>query len=408
MKLTASEILDILNDHGIVPEEGREITDLPAIGEIKEGETVYTTSIKKLTGETEDREDDFFGGDNPRIREWSSEIREIVQERGDSSIGQRMRPIVTSTSSVEEPPEPHCAWYSPIHFFGHEWGIYIREKCILSLATLIARFVDWRGGRFSASTARQLLRSAFYVFYLHEQFHHKVESFGFRILVATGSDRYRPYKTNVYRQTYLSSDCLEESLANAESYRRLGEQRYKQRIDKWVRMGVRDFHKKSMPMQPQGYAQGVDYFPEKRYREGLYRLQSQLLDGAVRPTSPPEHWSLAPNMITSLADIDDDIYVVLPSNARPIFSPTSVDPGATVSSRKLQASLTKHYGYEVVRRGGKGSHVKLEKRGAPPIIMPGNRSVLSPGFVKHVLNAVGGYPISRLPELLSGGLTAKN
>ena len=41
-----------------------------------------------------------------------------------------------------EPPEPHCAWYCPIHFFGHGWGIYIRESCILSHTKDIASFVN--------------------------------------------------------------------------------------------------------------------------------------------------------------------------------------------------------------------------------------------------------------------------
>lgn len=97
----------------------------------------------------------------------------------------------------------------------------------------IARAVSWLGVpsplASRSAIARQLLRSAFYVFYLHEQFHHKVESLGFRLLITTGADRYRPYKTNVYRRTYLTVDCLEESLANAESYLRLSEERYKQR-----------------------------------------------------------------------------------------------------------------------------------------------------------------------------------
>ena len=108
-------------------------------------------------------------------------------------------------------------------------------------------------------------------------------------------------------------------------------------------------------------------------------------------------------MITALADITDDIYVVLPRGARPIFRATSVDPGATVSSRVLEGALTRHYGYRAVP-GGKGSHVKLAKPGAPTIIIPGNRPVLSPGVVKHALESVGGYPISRLPDLLDGKL----
>jgi predicted RNA binding protein YcfA (HicA-like mRNA interferase family) len=89
-------------------------------------------------------------------------------------------------------------------------------------------------------------------------------------------------------------------------------------------------------------------------------------------------------MITALADITDDIYVVLPRNARPLFRPTSVDPGATVSSRALEGALMKHHGYRPVA-GGKGSHVKLAKPGAPTIVLPGNQPVLSPGVVKHAL-----------------------
>jgi predicted RNA binding protein YcfA (HicA-like mRNA interferase family) len=108
-------------------------------------------------------------------------------------------------------------------------------------------------------------------------------------------------------------------------------------------------------------------------------------------------------MITALADIDDSIYIVLPKGAKPIFRPTWVDPGATVSTRVLVGALTKHYGYQEVQ-GGKGSHVKLKKPGAPTITLAGNRPVLSPGIVKQALDALGGYPISRVPDLISGRL----
>lgn len=128
-----------------------------------------------------------------------------------------------------------------------------------------------------------------------------------------------------------------------------------------------------------------------------------MLNGNILPNTPTAHWSVAPNMITSLADITEDIYVVLPQGAQPIFRPTSVDPGATMSSRASEGALTRIYGYRSVP-GGKGSHVKLKKPNAPTIILPGNRSVVSPGVVKNVLEALGGYPISRLPDLLAGKL----
>jgi predicted RNA binding protein YcfA (HicA-like mRNA interferase family) len=224
-----------------------------------------------------------------------------------------------------------------------------------------------------------------------------------RILISAASDRYRPYKTNVYRRTFNTPACIEESLANAESYRRLVEPRYTQRVDPAIREGLRAYLKWSIPQQPPGYREGVKFISESPYRDGLYSLQSQMLDGRVPPTTPKEHWSVAPNMITSLADISDDIYVVLPHGARPIFRPTTVDPGATASSRAIESALTRHYGYRTVP-GGKGSHVKLAKPGAKPIILPSNRTTLSPGVVKQVLASIGGYPISRLPDLLEGRL----
>jgi hypothetical protein len=404
MTITTDGILDVLGAHGIRPLEASvggdesEVPDaeLPGIGEIQDGETVYTTSIAEVfrTEEPGLADPETLDIGDPRIRGWSEEIERIMDNPTRNRVP---RPR-------GEAPEPHCAWYCPIHYFGHGWGIYIREACILSHAIDIASFIHWPSVKAARrEIPKQLLRSAFYVFFLHEQFHHKIESLGLRLLVATHHDCYRPYKKNVYRPTYLTPDCLEESLANAESYRRLGEARYVDRLDGAIRSGLRDYLKASISMQPPGYAEGLNYLSEAPYRRGLYSIQSQILDGVIPPITPSGYWSVAPNMITALIDISDEIYVILPRGGRPIFRPTSVDPGTTVSSHQLQRALMKHYGYRLVP-GGKGSHVKLAKERAPTIILPGNRAVVSPGVVKQALNAIGGHPISKLPDFLEGKL----
>lgn len=407
MPIKTDQILDVLRQYEIHPldDDFAEI-DLPGIGKIDEDESVYATSIAEIFGGGDGGESAMPYGpgfDDPRVREWQERLGEIIDistKGGWPNDGFMGRVL----GRAAEPPEPYCAWYCPIHFFGHSWGIYIRESCILSHAIDIATFVDWPSVRLPRwAIARDLLRGAFYVFFLHEQFHHKVESLGLRLMVSTGSDRYRPYKANVYRSTLNTAACIEESLANAESYRRLTEARYMQRLDPAIREGLRSYLKWSIPQQPPGYREGLQFRSESSYRDGLYSLQSQILDGKVPPSTPKGHWSVAPNMITSLADITDDIYLVLPKGARPIFSSSSIDPGATASSRAMERALTRHYGYRSVP-GGKGSHVKLEKPGSRPIILPGNRPTLSPGVVKQVLDAVGGYPISRLPDLLEGRL----
>jgi hypothetical protein len=191
MALQADEILDVLRHRGIEPEEQMADVDLPGIGKVEEGETIYSTSIQEVFREPDDGSPDSgLLPDDDRLNEWRREIERVV-ESGRQTPKSEAKPHC-------EPPEPHCAWYCPITFFGRSWGIYIRESCILSCAIEIAQFVDWRAVENAwarrHAIARQLLRSAFYVFFLHEQFHHKVESLGFRFLIASGADRYRPYK----------------------------------------------------------------------------------------------------------------------------------------------------------------------------------------------------------------------
>ncbi len=167
---------------------------------------------------------------------------------------------------------------------------------MLSGALKIAKHVDWRRIAPTPDPYRQLMRSAFYAFFLHEQFHHKVESLGFRILVTRGRDSYMRYKTCVYRPNYLTPRCLEESLANADSLRRLGERRYKDRIDQPIRAGLRAHLIASMKTQAPGYAEGLNFLTDREYQRGVSDLQSQVLDGALGPTRPAADWKIAPQM----------------------------------------------------------------------------------------------------------------
>ena len=66
------------------------------------------------------------------------------------------------------------------------------------------------------------MRSAFWSLYLHEIYHHKVESFGIRLQVVQGRGSYVRYKDiNVYVPLKGDDQQLEEALANAYCYHRL-------------------------------------------------------------------------------------------------------------------------------------------------------------------------------------------
>lgn len=403
MSFDIDNVIETLNKYGITPlSNNTQVApendgENPETGHIGDGEQIYSTSLEDIFNsdqyDSPDESPNPFDED-PRIKDWKEDIRRALS--GD--------PDVKSKYPATSAPEPHCAWYAPIHFFGHAWGIYIREECVLEAAIHIASFVNASRVQVSPRALhQQLLRSAFYTFFLHEQFHHKVESLGFRLLVATGTDKYIRYKNNVYRKHFGKATCLEESLANAESIRRFSELRYQKKVDPEIRRSTCQHLEHSIPNQGPGYAQGLDYVSDTRYRLGLGNLQSLVLDGQFPSVTPSSNWRIAPKVITALTDITKEIYVVLPRGAKPLFPVRGVDPAGTVTSQEVISSLTRNYGYTETS-GGKGSHVKLSKTGRPTVIVPGGRAVVSPGVVKHVLKAIGGYPLSRARDFVAGTL----
>jgi hypothetical protein len=54
MAVQTDKILDILRERGIEPHESLEGAALPGIGEVEEGETIYSTSIAEVLGEQDD------------------------------------------------------------------------------------------------------------------------------------------------------------------------------------------------------------------------------------------------------------------------------------------------------------------------------------------------------------------
>ena len=137
--------------------------------------------------------------DSPPAYDWFAPFRlddEFNRELEESS---RREPITDKRelqAAGEKTRWDYCAWYQPIHFHGFDWGIFIREDCVRSLAVSIARFFNeaWLPG-----TASRLVAAATVTYYLHELFHHRVESFGFRLHVVTGHSCYLPYERMVYR-----------------------------------------------------------------------------------------------------------------------------------------------------------------------------------------------------------------
>ena len=422
----AQRVVDVLNDLRLGVSRREEIESLqpPLIGEWNDNEELIAVTDESITQELpviKDTDDD----DPTSYPDLAEEFEDILPEGIFDILGDaerireectnqipsgQLRPINGPIRGMPTQSQEICAWYAPIHYFGKNWGIYIREACLKSMMLDVLWKVDW-GSVHHISTidiVKQVRNACFYYLYFHEQFHHKVESLGFRSLLTTQSDIYRNYKAKVYRSTYPKSKCLEESLANAEAFLRFDEERYKKRLHRSVIKAIRAFAEEEWYRSDpdSGYRQAHSYKSRDSFRNGLWKLHCQFIEGAISPkVLQPSMWDIAPRMISGLMNIKSEIYTIVNKGSSSVFS-SAFDPKHTTSTQNLGKALTKHYGYEIVNKQGKGSHEKYRrhtKNGTSTIILSGNRRDLPLKDIKDAIEAVtGSRQISLLQEVLKG------
>lgn len=387
-----SHIIDFLDRNESLPPEHEEHT----YGEEEEPLLVEWNRLFPSFGSSDDDEDgdgwDFFDPD------FEAELGAILNGVDD---GERWMP----PPPPDGPNRAHwdvCAWYQPIHFFGFDWGIFIREECMKRQALCIARSLR-RHSPVPLPPPRQLakalIRASFACYFLHEHFHHKVESFGLRAHVVTGTSVYLPYKNRVYRPNYLTDACLEEALANADSWWRVSRDPYRRVVGSVVMRATKDYLWESFLHDLPGYNMAKHYLSGAAFEQGRLLIQGQVREAVLAPARPVTDWLVATHVIRPLYDLKSNIYTVVPRGARRVI-PTHVFPFTCSTSQAVK--LAQKRGYFVVPGGGKGSHVKMKKPNSPTLIIPGNRKDLSPGVLAGVLKALGGYRLADLDGLLQG------
>ncbi len=322
------------------------------------------------------------------------------------------RPQIQSAATVSWDV---CAWYQPLHFFAQGWGIYVREECLLKLAIKIAQHTD--SAKFQTekadAVARKLtsgsaptcwrltdpeifIRAAFIALYLHEIYHHRIECLGFRLHVVTRTPLYIPYNKSVYLPSKGTDDLLEEALANACMYLRLSEQTYRNLLPASVRDAMKAMLKSMFPHEQPGYRMAVNYLDQASFDAGENRLQAYVRETSIHPVQPTHEWDCAPRLTQSFFNIKSSIYVVVPMGAKPIL-PTNALPLSCSTDQMVRICRKK--GYEVNKSAGKGSHIKLEKDGSAPVILP-HRKDLSITVLKNTLETIGGHRLTELPALM--------
>jgi len=282
------------------------------------------------------------------------------------------------------------AWYLPIHYYGMSWGIYIRESAVLEIASaVLTRLPPPR--RRALDAVFGAVRAGLGVLFLHEAFHHKVESFAIRVEVVERQKRYRPYTDGVYRPLAQagSDDLIEEALAVAESARRLKrEDVYTRGIPRDLRDATKAMLKDWFPTLPPGYRTGPKFEQDRAFSDARNRLSCEVHEGRQHPLRRAAEWDLMPLGHGGLFNCKTATHVLVPIGTTPIIPWFDRAPRPLVVSTKAMLKALRADGYEVVP-GGKGSHIKLKKPGEPTLHLPANREALSPGVLRGVADALG-------------------
>lgn len=291
-------------------------------------------------------------------------------------------PVEYADRPIHEAPQPSvgwdiCAWYQPIHFFRTAWGIFIRADCLESVAFQMARYL-FPGARYLDGWMWwQLRRAAFLTVFLHEQYHHKIESFSIRLAAAEERVFYPKYSRDVYVPARGSDALLEEALANADAYRRLAEATYRGAIGRHVEAIRAYLHEEFMHGSPPGYRHAIDLIDPSAFSTAENELCDSVRLGFAPPSASAQRWRFGSQMTRAIYSIRSETYVVVRGTAR---SPLPGAPALSMSSRDVER-LLRQRGF--TPRPGRGDHTKWEKAGSPSIVIPKRRD-LSPGVLADV------------------------
>ena len=295
------------------------------------------------------------------------------------------------------PPLDVLGWYQPIHFFAGNWGTFIRESAIVALAhDLAPRFQQYADRRSMEAHVAILLRAAFAYIYLHEQYHHKIESLAIRLHVAERRPVYPGFKLNVSKVVAGSDNDIQEALANADAWHRLGQAPYSSWFAPDERQVIREWLEDVFVHSPPGYCQAVAFLRAAPFDGGEQFLSAQLQEARVTPQRPyTEEFGIATHLTQALFSLKQNVWTLVPAGEQPILPTISgVFPLATT---RLERYI-KRQGWKEVAGAGKGSHTKYRHEGQM-IILPHAKDV-SLTVLSSTARTLG-YKIHELVELAS-------
>jgi predicted RNA binding protein YcfA (HicA-like mRNA interferase family) len=266
-------------------------------------------------------------------------------------------------------------WYQPVHFFASNWGIFIRESALIDLARDLApHFAPFMTRRTLNGHVAVLIRAAFAFVFLHEHYHHKIESLAIRLHIVERRPIYPAYMKFCSGVIAGTDDDIEEAVAGVDAFQRLDSAPYSSWFEKDERAAIKAWFYDLFQHSPPGYhvaAKLLDSPPEAaRHAEDL--LIARVQEAVLRPTrSFPGDFSTATYLTHSLFNVKQSLWSIVPIEGEPILP---MLPGALpLATSKLERYILDQ-GWELVK-GGRGSHAKYRRNGAEMIVLPHTKDV---------------------------------
>lgn len=272
------------------------------------------------------------------------------------------------------PPLDVLAWYQPIHFFANNWGVFLRETALIQLAADLApRFARFQDRRSSSAHVIVLLRAGFAYAFLHEHYHHKIESLALRLHVVERRVVYPDYVQRVANAVAGTDDAIEEALANADAWLRLANPPYSDWFKRDERQVVREWMRDTFRASPPGYRRAEDLLSRSTFQPCENQLVSQVQEGTSSPRrAQVQDFGIATHLTRSMFNLKQNVYTIIAAGQHSIL-PTlhGVFPLATADLEKY----LRRQGWEYVKGAGKGSHSKYRKPNQEMIIVPHSKDV---------------------------------
>jgi hypothetical protein len=234
-------------------------------------------------------------------------------------------------------------WYQPIHFFASNWGIFIRESALIDLARDLAPyFAPFIDRRTLADHVAVLIRAAFAFVFLHEHYHHKIESLAIRLHVVERRPVYPDYMEFSARLLAGTDEDTEEALAGADTYLRLATAPYSAWFKKDEREVVRLWMHDLFRNSPPGYRVAADILnsPPGAFQYYEDRLAARVQEAVLTPERPfPADFSISTQLTRSLFNVKQSLWSIVPVGEEPILP---MLPGALpLATSKLERYILK-------------------------------------------------------------------